>query len=82
MPHTVIPEASFPRTLQATLSGEKRRLLNESTLADVLGSFGGVAVICLAEFVHSDPLRSLAWAGGFACVLALMAQAALRLAAA
>ena len=65
----MIPEASFPRTLQATLSGEKRRLLNESTLADVLGSFGGVAVICLAEFVHSDPLRSLAWAFGMGLLL-------------
>ncbi len=65
----MIPEATIPHTLQSTLSGEKRRLLDEGGLADVLGSVGAVAVICLAEFVHADPRRILAWALGMALLL-------------
>jgi signal transduction histidine kinase len=58
-------------TLDSAIASEKRRLLDEGTLADVLGSVGAVMVVSLAEYGHADHASIMAWAGGMLGVLML-----------
>lgn len=55
-------QSSDDTALPCALSAEARRLLTEGGLADVLGSFGAVAVISLATLAHADTAGILVWA--------------------
>ncbi|WP_156970579.1 ATP-binding response regulator [Andreprevotia chitinilytica] len=57
--------------LGVLVTGEKRRLLSEGTLADVLGSFGAVAVITFAEWAHVAHAGLLLWVCGMVPLLCL-----------
>jgi signal transduction histidine kinase len=57
-------------SLPEAIAREKRRALAEGTLADVLGSVGGVIVVACVAYAHSDPLGLMAWACGMLMVLA------------
>ncbi|MDG0862999.1 response regulator [Pelomonas aquatica] len=63
-----MPDATLP--LHEAIAREKRRALTEGTVADALGSVGGVFVVLCVAYAHSAHFALLAWACGMLLVLA------------
>ena len=57
------------RSLPSAIASETRRLIDERTMADALGSFGAVAVISLAAYSHAAHGGILQWALGISVLL-------------
>ncbi len=62
---------SHKTPLPEAIAAEERRLLQEGTLADVLGSLGAVAVVAFAEYAHASHRAIMAWATVMLLVLAV-----------
>jgi len=64
------PTPDLVTPLPEAIAREKRRALTEGTLADALGSVGGVIVVVCVAYAHSSHPALMAWAGGMLAVLA------------